>query len=366
MLLKYKSTAAVLITVCMMVAFLLSGCSSAKGGTGSSQPKETVNITIGYQSVTAQTWGALIIKNQKLYEKYLEKAYPNKTFHIDWFNAQSGPPLTNNMVAGKIQISFMGDMPLLLNGEIGQTSANYKSVFIAFDGKGKSGSNQAIIVPNGSNITSVKDLAGKTVSVPLGSSAHKMLLDELNKYGITNKVTILNQDVTVGMTNIQQSKVDAYATWEPFPNLITSKNTGKILISGSDTGIDYLDGVVADRTWAEKNKGYTVAFLQALLEAHQFILKNPGTAAKIFSKETGYPTNVTEPLAKSIRFDSVIYDKDRVTLSGSEDFLKQQKKLNALDLSKFIDSEYLQKAYKASNVTYPSTKDLKGNWLSLK
>ena len=38
--------------------------------------KNVIKIDIGYQSVTSQTWGALIIKNQKIFENKLKKLYP--------------------------------------------------------------------------------------------------------------------------------------------------------------------------------------------------------------------------------------------------------------------------------------------------
>jgi NitT/TauT family transport system substrate-binding protein len=365
---NFKKTVSKLLILTFVGVFLLVGCSSTNNsqGANNTSKKETVNITIGYQTVTAQTWGALIIKNKKLYEKYLEQKYPNKEFKISWFNAQSGPPLTNNMIAGKMQFAFMGDMPILLNGEKGQSSQNYKSVFLAFDGKGESGKNQSILVPKDSKITSVKDLVGKSVSVPLGSSAHRMLLNELDKYGIADKVNILNQDVTVGMSNIEKSNIDAHATWEPFPTLIESKGIGKVLVDGSDTNTDYLDGIVADRTWVENNKDYTIALLKSLVEAHKFILENPDDAASIFAKESGYPLDVTKKIVKNIRFDSPIYDKDKVTLEGSEDFLKKLNKLKSLDLNKFVDDQYIKEAYKESNNQYPSDSELKGDWKPLK
>lgn len=356
-----------MIMITTLVGIIFSGCSqSGQSSQGTSNKKEVVKIGIGYQSVTAQTWGALIIKNKKLFEKYLKEKYPNKDFVVDWFNAQSGPPLTNNMVAGKLQFAFMGDMPIIINGEKGQSSPNYKSVFLAFDGKGESGKNQAILVPKNSKATSIKDLVGKTVAVPLGSSAHRLLLDELNKNGIADKVNIVNQDLTVGMTNLEQNKIDALAVWEPFTSLIESKGIGKVLVDGSDTKTDYLDGIVADKSWVEANKGYTVALLQALSEAHKFIRENPDKAAQIFTEESKYPLEVTKKIVTNVRFDPVIYDKDISTLEGSKNFLKKIGKIKDVDLNKFIDPQYIKEAYKNSKETYPSQEILKGNWQQLK
>lgn len=344
---------------------ITAGCVSDTAGTtgGTQGQDDAVHIGVGYQTVTAQTWGPLIMKNKGFLEEELKKVDPNKKFVIDWQNAQSGPPLTNNMIAGKLQFAVMGDMPILINGEKGEKSANYKSVFIGFDGKGKLGKNQAIIVPADSPLQGVKDLAGKTVATPIGSSAHRMLLAELDKNGITDKVNIVGQDATVGLSNIEQHKLDAYAIWEPFPTLATKeKGFGKILVDGSDTQIDYLDGIVANRTWAKDHKDYTVAFLTALIRAHQFIKDHPDEAAAIFAKESGYSEAVAKEMVKNIRFDSVIYQKDIQTLEGSKAFLQKSKALKELDVPKFVDDSYLREAFQKAGQTYPDGAALQGDW----
>jgi NitT/TauT family transport system substrate-binding protein len=362
---------------CLLIMFItanliIAGCSGknpgSTAGSAAETPqssKEVVKIGIGYQAPTAQTWGALIIKNKKLYEKYLQEKYPDKVFEIEWFNSPSGPPLTNNMIAGKLQLALMGDMPILINGEQGQTSRNYKSVFLAFDGKGAGGKNQAILIPKGSN-TKIEDLKGKTISTILGSSAHRMLLVALDKYGLTNDVTIVNQDVTVGMSNIEQNKITAHATWEPYPSLIQTKGIGDVLLDGSETNVDYLDGVVADRTWVENNQGYAVAFLKALIDSHKFIRENPEEAARIFHEETQYPLDVTQKVVQNIRFDAAIYTKDITTLEGSRDFLKKLEKLKNIDLNKFVDDQYVKAAFKELGYQYPTDAELKSDWIPLK
>jgi NitT/TauT family transport system substrate-binding protein len=90
---------------------------------GSAQAKEEVTIGIGTQNTTTNTvTGGIIIKEMKLLEKYLPKSgkYASIEFNIDWQNFTSGPPITNGMVANKLQIGMMGDYPLLVNGATGQ------------------------------------------------------------------------------------------------------------------------------------------------------------------------------------------------------------------------------------------------------
>ena len=362
-----KKLISVLLMLCMTFSFAACGnatdSSSADTGSGDSGK---VTIAIGYQTVTAQTWGPLIMKNKGFLEEELAAKYPDTKFSIDWQNAQSGPPLTNNMIAGKLQFAVMGDMPILTNGEKGQTEQNYSSVFIGFDGKGKDGMNQAILIPNESDVTSVADLAGKEVATPIGGSAHRMLLLELEKNGIADKVKIVSQDATVGLSNIEQNKVAAFSIWEPFASLAEEEGYGKVLVGGEDTGVDYLDGIVADRKWVEEHKDYTVCFLKALIRSHQFIRENPEEAAKIFAEETGYSESVCAKIVGKVRFDTVIYDKDVETLKGSKDFLVKIGSIKDVDLEKFVDDSYLRKAFEELGIAYPSDEALKGDWLPLK
>lgn len=370
----YKEINKYFLTLLVIISLLITqACSNPKvSGSNTNEStaaaqkendQETVTITIGYQSPTAQTWGALIIKNQKLYEKYLKQLHPDKNFKIEWFDAPAGSVLNNNMVGGKIQISFLGDMPSLLNGVMGITQKNYRSVFIAFDGKGKNGRNQAILVPKGSAIKDVKDLEGKTVSTPIGSSAHRMLLDALEQNNMVDKVKIIDQSVTLGMQSIEQNKIAAHSSWEPYPSLITKKDIGNVLLSGEETNRDYLAGVVANRDWAEKNKSYVVAFLAALSEAHQLVLDDPEKAAKIFAEESKFPLDITLKMAKNIRFDSAIYQKDLDTLSSSVDFLIRIDKLKEkLNLDEFVDDTYLREAVELLGKNYLDNKELKGDW----
>lgn len=363
----------------VLVLLLLQACASnrpaspaADWGAGSASPAsgaaaqdgETVTITVGYQSPTAQTWGALIIKNQKLFEKYLKLQAPGQNIKVEWFDAPAGSILNNNMAGGKIQISFLGDMPSLLNGVLGITQANYHSVFLAFDGKGKRGRNQAILVPKNSDIKAITDLKGKTVSTPIGSSAHRMLLESLRKVDLVDQVQIVDQSVTVGMQSIEQNKVDAHSTWEPYPSLMQFKDIGTVLQFGEETEIDYLAGVVANLDWAKANGPYVTAFLQALNEAHEFAASNPEETAKIFAEESQFPLEICRQMVQNIRFDSAVYQKDLDTLNGSIEFLsgigKLQKKL---DLESFVDDGYLRTAVLENGKTYPSETELQGDWL---
>lgn len=313
---------------------------------------KTVKVDIGYQSVTAQTWGALVVKNKKIFEEKLKKMYPNKTFEITWHDETSGAIINNNMVAQKYQIGFMGDMPCLINGYKGITTEGYTSALIALDGKGENGKNQSILISKDNNeIKKIEDLEGKTVAVPIGSSAHRMLLNILKQNNLVNKVNVVHQEINIASDLLKTNKIDALAAWDPYPRYLTQENQVKTLANGEESKADYLTGIMVNKKWAEDNRDIVVAFLESLLEAHKYLNENYEEASKILSLESKFPNSITLDEVRNIRWDAAIYKKDTDTLKDDLKFLSDLNKLETFEVEKIIDTSYLDTAVKNLSLT---------------
>ncbi len=301
--------------------------------------KEIIKIDIGYQSVTSQTWGALIIKNKSIFENKLKEAYPNKTVKVVWHDEISGAVINTSMISGKVQFGFMGDMPLILNMYKASTIKDYDSKIIAMDGKGINGKNQSILVPKNSDVKTIEELKGKTISTPIGSSAHYMLMKVLEKHHMLNDVNIVHQDVALASQLLSTNKTDAFSIWAPYPNFLEAENSGKVLISGEESNIDYLAGVIVDNNYANENPTVVKLFIESLEEAHQFIKENPQEAAKIFTKESGFDLNITQKEIQNIYWEATINDKDIETLIDKQKFLIDLDQVKDFDLEKYIYKE---------------------------
>src|SRR5712675_427981 len=96
---------------CLAVALLLSSISMVRA--------ESIDISIGHQSMCTDTYTAgIVIKELKLIEKHLPRdgKYAGATYNITWSDYASGGPITNQMLAGKLNFGVMGDYPLIVNG----------------------------------------------------------------------------------------------------------------------------------------------------------------------------------------------------------------------------------------------------------
>lgn len=99
--------------------------------------------------------------------------------------------------------------------------------------------NHAIIVPEHSNIQSVKDLAGKRIGYIRSTTSHFLLLKVLNELGLSFKdiqpIALTPQD---GFAAFQSDKLDAWSSLGYFIQLAQQKSNARIL----KTGKGYLSG----------------------------------------------------------------------------------------------------------------------------
>src|SRR5437762_12859120 len=80
---------------------------------------ETIRVAIGHQSMCTDTYsGGIVVKELKLLEKHLPQTgkYQGAKYEIEWKDYASGPPITNMMIANKLDFGVMGDYALVVTG----------------------------------------------------------------------------------------------------------------------------------------------------------------------------------------------------------------------------------------------------------
>lgn len=217
-----------------------SSSDSSESGSNSGQ---VIRIAIGTQDQVINTAvGGATVRELELLEKHLptDGKYEGVKYDIQWSSYTSGPPITNKMLANQIDIGLMGDFPAVINLiKFQQEAEDADSVFIGTLAYSPNGAGNAIVVPKGSDATSLADLKGGTISVPFGSAAHGMLLKALSDAGLDPEtdVDLISQAPEVGGSSLRTGQIDAHADFVPFGELFPFRGFAKKIFDGAQTGV---------------------------------------------------------------------------------------------------------------------------------
>lgn len=315
--------------------------------------QETIRIGIGHQSLCTDTYsGGITVKQLGLLEKHLPRAgrYAGVKYDVVWEDYTSGPPITSQMLAGKLDIGVMGDYPLLVNLARFQETNSLRSVIVSMTGYNMNGSGNSIVVPADSPIYRFEDLKGKRVSVPFGSAAHGMLLKALVDRGLNQDFfTLINQAPPIGATSVQEKKIDAHADFCPWGELMEFKGFGRKIFDGSQTSVAYLHGAVVRKDFLEKYPEIVVAYLKAVVEANEWITKNPEEATSKQEQWTSIPKEVLYLYfgrGGFLTLDATIKPKWLEVLKYDASVLQKMGIIKGTDVEGFVDDRFVKQAYR--------------------
>jgi NitT/TauT family transport system substrate-binding protein len=326
---------------------------------------ETVKIAIGHQSMCTDTYTAgIVVKELKLLEKYLptEGKYKDIDFKVSWSDYSSGGPITNQMMANKLNFGVMGDYPLIVNGAKFQATDSLRTKYIAGTGYNLKGSGNAIVVPVDSDIYSIDQLKGKDVSVPVGSAAWGMLLKAMQDNNISSsEYGLKNQSPAVGAANIAAGKIDAHGDFCPWSEIMEFRGTGRKIFDGSETNVPYLHGVVVREDFLDEYPEVAVAFVQAVYEAGDWIREDPVRAVDLMEKWTGVEKEVLYIYFSKgghLTLDPTIKSEWVDALKLNHGVLVTEKSIPPLDFNEWITEDYLKAAYKGLGKDYDAEKSI--------
>ncbi|MDB2407910.1 ABC transporter substrate-binding protein [Jannaschia sp.] len=324
---------------------------------------ERINIAIGHQSMCTDTYTAgIVIKELGLLEKYLptDGDYADADYDVSWADYSSGGPITNQMLANKLNFGVMGDYPLIVNGAKFQETDSLRTLYVAGTGYNLKGSGNAIVVPVESDMYSIDDLVGAEVSTPVGSAAWGMLLKAMQDNDIpTSEYVLKNQSPAVGAANIAAGKIDAHSDFCPWSEIMEFRGTGRKIYDGSETGVPYLHGVVVREDFAEEYPEVVQAFIKAVWEAGEWIREDPMRAVSMMEGWTGVEKEVLflyfsegghltlEPSIKTEWIDA---------LKFNHDVLVREAAIPPLDFDAWITEDYIRAAYDDLGVDYEADK----------
>ena len=333
------------------------------------QGKQEITIGIGTQNTTTNTvTGGIVLKELKLLEKHLPKTgkYKDVTWRLDWQNFTSGPPVTNGMVAGKLHIGMMGDYPLLVNGATGQQNKGNETLLVAVIAYNAFGAGNGVVVHKDSPYYELADLKGKTVSVPFGSAAHGMMLQAMQERGWPDSFwNLVSQSPEVGTTNLQEKKIDGHGDFVPFAELLPHRGFARKIFDGAQTRIPTFHGVVVRKDFAEKYPEAVVAYVKALMEANDWVRKNPKAAAEKIEQWTKIEKEVAYIFLGPggiHTLDPTIKPRWIDTIKTAHGVLGKLGRVKEFNVEAWVDERYVRQAFKERGQDYEAQKQTLANY----
>lgn len=318
-----------------------------------------INIAVGHQSMCTDTYTAgIVVKELGLLQKYLptDGKYSDAEYDVSWADYSSGGPITNQMLANKLNFGVMGDYPLIVNGAKFQETDSLRTLYVAGTGYNLKGSGNAIVVPVDSDIYSIDQLAGKEVSTPVGSAAWGMLLKAMQDNGMPSDTYVLkNQSPAVGAANIAAGKIDAHSDFCPWSEIMEFRGTGRKIYDGSETGVPYLHGVVVREDFAKEYPEVVQAFIKAVYAAGEWIREDPMRAVTEMEGWTGVEKEVLYLYFSKgghLTLDPTIKQEWIDALTFNHGVLVKEKAIPPLDFEAWITEEYAKVAYSELGVDY--------------
>ncbi|MCX4776410.1 glycine betaine ABC transporter substrate-binding protein [Streptomyces sp. NBC_01264] len=220
----------------------------ADGGDSAAKPGRTT-VRIAYQAIPNAD---LIVKNQRL----LEQALPDA--EVKWVKFESGGDVNTAVIAGSVDLGLAGSSPVT-KGLSAPLNIPYKVVWI----HDLIGDNEALVAKPG--IGSVKDLAGKKVATPFGSTAHYSLLAALKAAGVdpaaVQTIDLQPQDALAAW---KRGDIDAAYVWTP--TLSELARDGKVLVTSrqlAEQGKPTADLGVVTNAFAAAHPEVVTAWIKA-------------------------------------------------------------------------------------------------------
>ncbi|MBH0118817.1 ABC transporter substrate-binding protein [Rhodococcus sp. HM1] len=310
----------------LATATLVAGCvssdrsSSPDGSAAASacpfEVDESITTTarIAYQDIPN---GDLLVKDSGI----LEACLPNA--EITWSRFASGGDVVQAFGSGSADLGLLGSSPAT-KALSAPLNIDVQVVWI----HDVIGAAESLVVRDPA-ITSVEQLAGKTIATPFASTAHYSLLAALDRAGITDQVTLVNLAPDATVAAWQSGEIDGTWIWEPTLSELTD---GHVLLTSADTaaaGVPTFDLAGATRAFVDANPEFVAVWTRAQDWAVEQLLTNPDEASVALAVQLGISPEEVRP-----QLDGLTYL--RASDQASDEYLGAAFADNLLSTAQFL------------------------------
>lgn len=346
-----------------VVSMLLGAIALGVGAGGTALAAQAVDITYGYHPYWTGAWYGVILKKKELWKKYLPPGSKVKFEpHL------TGPPMINAMLADKMQIGTMGDMPSLVLTTKGKI-ADLRLVSVTMFSNGQN-CNKLLVGKSAPQFAdykaAMKWMSGKPFAYHKGTCTNRATESIIAKGGFKPS-EILIMPIEVIASNFEAGKLGAAIMWEPHARRQVELGNARYAATGAPWNEQDANFTSMRQDFVDKNPEAAVGWLKAEIEALRFLIDHPRESVKIITSEiTGYDEKTVwaalyELNSPAIGGDPVNYvakltfDSDVLALmKRGYAFLHSIKVLESADMPKTaINDAPLKKAMQEMRVKAP-------------
>ncbi len=301
-------TAVSATALALVTALALTGCVAGENSAPEAAPEATDGATTWSTDtldIDFATYNplSLVIKEQG----WLEDALDGVT--VNWIQSAGSNKANEGLRAGALDVgSTAGSAALLArsNGSPIRTISIYTQPEWA-----------AIVVPDGSDITSVADLAGKSVAATKGTDPYFFLLQALDEAGVPlADVEVQNLQHADGRTALEQGSVAAWSGLDPIMAASESESGTKLIYRNID--FNTYGFLNATQDFLDASPDVAQVVVDAYEKARAWALENPDEVVAILAEVAGIDPAVAEKVIverTNLEVDPVPGDAQRDVLA---------------------------------------------------
>lgn len=334
---KKRNKVLSIILATVLCVGVLAGCGNSDTTEKASEEKETVAETADQQEETNETeevatsdsgetvkirvWFPTTPDTASLFvawqEGFFDEVFEGDNVEVEPLNFANGPAANEAFLAGELDVaSCIGDQPILVG-----TQSGVDGVVVA---RTMRSSAEGIVVPEDSDIQSVEDLKGKKVSVYIGTSYQKVLLQDLADYGLTaDDVELVNiTENNSAIAALANGEVDAiFITGYPF--LTAEENgVGRVIIDGSEhANYAFLQ---FSRSFYDTYPDLVEKYVKALRKAEKFIEENQEQAYQDIADYLNLDLEQVEKVVPSNDYILSLDDESKQDFYVTAEFMQEQ------------------------------------------
>lgn len=284
------------------------GCTGSKEKTATASNLTELTIT----HVTAPlNVPSIIQKNKGIFTQ--EFSQNGKNIEVKYAEITSGADQTQALASGDVDIVYaVGATSVVLSAANG---ADIKVLNMY------SRSPKAFCLYSKDNsIKSAEDLRGKTIAGPVGTNLHQLLLEYLDKAGMTiNDVNYVNMSIADAKAALDGGSVDAALV--AGATAYKSKQQGYNLVTDGEGLTDAIIAVAVREDFYNKHKDVIDMFMNAEGKIVEYMENNYDETMDIVAKELDLDKSAVEEMYTQYDFNHKITEEDRKAFQNVADFM---------------------------------------------